>query len=255
MVNNLRILTRDIITAVNNSETAKCMNDFKSQYDTGSTFSLSGDFYYADNNEKYAIVLYLAENPGPTTIYLKDDTYNSQIAYYSASIPYNPLFGGRNEAPLGYGSGGYIVLYVTGSQIKNRLRLKLEFSGPVKLSRIMMGQYWSPKYNANYGISIGYTDMTSVERLQGGDQYAVIGPRHKTLRFDLQYVDQADKDYLLDLAKLVGRSKPIFISVFPEDTDKTKEQMYSVIGRLVTPPNISHTMYSMYATSLEIEEL
>lgn len=251
MTKNLRIVSKNAVTAVNGLTSAKSLNDYKSQYDTGTSFTLTLDAMYS--NSLIAVIVYLAENPGNLSMEIRNNNYNSQIGQVSGSIPVS--YYNVSSPPIGYGSGGYFVAYIDPYAFGSPGSIVLLFNNTVKVSKFIVGPTWSPVYNVGYGVSVGYTDMTTVDRLHGGDQYAVIGPRHKTLRFDLQYVEETDKTYLLELSKIIGRSNTIFISVFPEDNDKAKEQMYSVIGRLLTPPNISYSMYSMYSTSLEIEEI
>jgi hypothetical protein len=154
---------------------------------------------------------------------------------------------------VGYGGGKYIVKYYT--LASSTTSFTVTFSSSVKVSRFMIGNYWSPKYNTNFGVQVGYEDATTSERLQSGDLYTTIAPRNKTLQFDLQYMDESDKFQLFDIYRSIGKTKPVFVSVFPEDLDKQKEQMYSIYGKFNTLSNISYIMYSIYSSSLQLEEI
>ena len=236
--NNLRILLNNAVTQVGGSSTANSLNDYKSQYDTGTSFTITT----TSLTGTIAVIAMLTETTGSITMTVTGQTDVTESTTSS--------FTGQTA---GYGGGKYIVKYYTlGSATTS---FTVTFSSSVKVSRFIIGNYWSPKYNTNYGVQVGYDDATSFERLQSGDLYATLAPRNKTLQFDLQYMDESDKFYLFDIVKSVGKTKPIFVSVFPEDSDQQKEQMYSIYGRLTTPPNISYVMYSMYSSSLQLEEV
>lgn len=236
--NNLRILLDNKVTQINASSTANSLNDYKSQYDTGTTFTITT----SSVTGPIAVVALLTEAIGSVTM-----TVTGQTAVTEATTS---SFTGQTS---GYGGGKYIVSYFT--LASGTTSFTVTFSTSVKVSKFIVGNYWSPKYNTNYGVQVGYEDATTYARLQSGDLYATIAPRNKTLQFDLQYMDESDKFYLFDIIKSVGKTKPMFISIFPGDSDQQKEQMYSIFGRLSTPPNISHIMYTMYSSSLQLEEI
>jgi len=234
---NLRIVSKNEVTAVGGSSTAAACNDYKSQFQSGSSFtvttnSLSGNI---------AIVAVLAEDVGSVTMTTSggsvSDTTTSSI---------------DNTPTVGYGGVKYIASYATASGATS---FNISFNKTVKVSRFIIGNYWSPTHNMGFGISVGYTDATTIERLQTGDQYIVSLPRHKTMQFELQYLNEDDKFRMFDIARICGKATPIFVSGFPSDSYKDKEQMYSIYGRFNTPPNIAHTIFTMYSSSLQLEEI
>lgn len=236
--NNLRIVTNNVVTQVGGSSTAKSLNDYKSQFDTGTTFTITTTALTGP----IAVIAMLTETIGSVTM-----TVTGQTAVTEATTS---RFTGQT---VGFGGGKYIAKYFTPTA--GTTSFTITFSASVKVSRFIIGNYWSPKYNTNYGVQVGYDDSTSYDRLQSGDLYATLSPRNKTMQFDLQYMDESDKFTLFDIIKSIGKSKPIFVSVFPENTDQQKEQMYSLFGRLSSPSNISYVMYSMYSSSIQLEEI
>jgi hypothetical protein len=236
--NNLRILLNNAITQVNGSATANSLNDYKSQFDTGTSFTITTSALTGP----IAIVVLLTETTGAVTMTVTGQTGVTESTTSN--------FTGQT---VGYGGGKYIAKYYTlASSITS---FTVTFSSSVKVSKFMVGNYWSPKYNTNFGVQVGYEDATTSERLQSGDLYTTIAPRNKTLQFDLQYMDESDKFQLFDIYKSVGKTKPVFVSVFPEDVDQQKEQMYSIYGKFNTLSNISYIMYSIYSSSLQLEEI
>lgn len=236
--NNLRIVTNNALTQVNASTTAKSLNDYKSQFDTGTTFTITT----TSLTGPVVVVAMLTEAVGSVTM-----TVTGQTAVTESTTS---SYTGQT---VGFGGGKYIASYFTLST--GTTSFTVTFSSSVKVSRFIVGNYWSPKYNTGFGVQVGYTDSTAIERLQSGDQYVTLAPRSKTLQFELQYMDESDKFKLFDIVRSLGKTKPMFVSVFPEDDDKEKEQMYSIYGRFNSLSNISYVMYTMYSSSLQFEEV
>lgn len=232
---NLRIVSNNQVTAVGGSATAAACNDYKSQFQSGSSFvittsSLTGSI---------AIIAVLAEDVGPVTM-----TVSSSVTESTTSS--------TNTTPnVAHGGVKYVALYTT---VSGATTFTVTFNKSVKVSRFIIGKYWSPTHNVGYGVSVGYNDATTIERLQSGDQYVVKQPKNKTIQFELQYLNETDKFQLFDILRIQGKSSPVFVSVFPQDTQQDKEQMYSLYGRFNTLGNIAHTTYTMYSSSLQLEE-
>lgn len=236
--NNLRIVTNNAVTLVGGVSTAKSLNDYKSQYDTGTSFTITTTALTGP----IAIVAMLTEEVGSVTMTV---TGQSAVTESTTSV-----FSGQT---VGFGGGKYIAKYFTPAA--GTTSFIVTFSASVKVSRFIIGNYWVPKYNTGYGVQVGYADASTTERLQGGDLYTTAAPRNKTLQFDLQYLDESDKFQLFDIIRSLGKIKPVFASVFPDDTDKQKEQMYSIYGKFNSLSNISYAMYSMYSSSVQLEEI
>ena len=126
----------------------------------------------------------------------------------------------------------------------------------VEVSRLIMGTYWTPRFNTGYGMSTTTVDMSSSERSEAGDLVTSAMPTYSTLSFDLKYMDKTDKSSFQKLIKYSTSKKPIFISLFPENADDySKEQVYQLYGKLKTIPGLEHPMFEMYSSNIEIEEV
>lgn len=237
--NNLRILYANKLTAATGGLTpSNLLNDYKSQTSTSSTFTLTT----SSLTGKVAVVAMLAENTASVTM-----TVNGTAETESTQSTIS------STAAVGYGGGKYVVVYLTLAEATTSFAVT--FSSAVKVSRFLVGNYWSPTYNTSFGVQVGYEELTTTERLQSGDLYSTPGPRHKTLSFNLEYVTDAEKFKLFDIVKLLGKSKPLFVSVFPEDSDLEREQMYSICGKFTNLPAITYAMFTRYTTSLQLEEI
>lgn len=169
--------------------------------------------------------------------------------YYTASSNYRYAFGGGSCARRYFPS-------ITGCQ---GLRIDIVDTNNtdtyLEISRVIAGTYWTPTYNTEYGLSVGISDSSTKSRTQTGNLITDIGTSNKTLSFSLNYLTQVDRDTLFSIISTLGTKKSLYVSLFPEDTEPTKEQIYQIYGRLSDLATISNPVYSMYASSINIEEV
>ena len=229
--NNLRVLLDNKITAVGGSSLAKSMNDYTSQYDAAATtFTITT----SPISGPVAVVAILAGYTGPITMTVTGQGSVTETIYQSSTAP------------------RYIARYFTAPD--NTTMLTITFSVSVNVSKFIVDNYWSPKYNVPYGTQVYYDDLTKFERTISGDLRTTLAPKAKHIQLNLDNIHPVDKLYIYKIMKTIGLPKPIFLSVYPEYSDKALEQMYSIYGRTNTAPSISYAKYQTYSSSLHIEE-
>lgn len=236
---NIRIIYANKATQVGGSSSALSLNDYKSQTQAGSSFSVTTNAL----SGPVGVVAVLANKVDNVTMSVSGGISGSKSDSTTSNINTSPQ--------VGYGGTKYLAVYGTASGATS---FNISFSSSVSVSKFIIGNYWSPTHNIGYGISVGYNDTSTIERLQTGDQYVTNQPRNKTLQFDLQYLNEQDKFELFDIIRVGGKLNPIFVSAFPNDSLVDKEQMYSIYGRAANLANISHYTYTMYSSQLQLEE-
>lgn len=126
----------------------------------------------------------------------------------------------------------------------------------MQASRLIVGNYWSPKYNTGYGMQVDYKDMSKSERAESGALITSVGARYAVMQFNLEWMAAKDRIELNRLNRVKGTSGSIFASLFPDQSDDWNiEQIYQIYGRLTNTLPITHPMYDFYSSSLEIEEV
>jgi hypothetical protein len=126
----------------------------------------------------------------------------------------------------------------------------------IEISRIVAGSYWSPKYNTSFGLSTGSQDLSAHERSESGDLITNRGIRYRNMKFDLNWLPPADRLEFTRILRGNGLPRPLFISLFPNNSDDLeKEQAHQIYGKLSTLQDITHPIFEMYSTSIEIEEI
>jgi hypothetical protein len=181
------------------------------------------------------------------------------INAFNYSMPsWDTTYTGINAYSYG---GGTSVRHYLPSTISNVQSLVLtvvdsgSISGYMEIVRILTGVYWVPKYNLDFGFTVDYIDKSQHNRSQSGNIITDIAPIYKSLTFSLNYMTASDRNYLIQLVKLNGMRKPIFISLFPNDSDAEKEYLYQIYGKLSASPTITHPMYSIYSSNITSEEV
>jgi hypothetical protein len=140
--------------------------------------------------------------------------------------------------------------------------LSIEITDPycidqfIEASRLIIGPYWSPKYNTSFGLSATPIDMSTSERTESGDLITTAGIIYNKMTFDLKYMDKGDRTSFNTMIKTVGTRRPIFISLFPDNSeDVGKEQTYQMYGKLSSLYGIEHPIFEMYSSQVEMEEI
>ena len=126
----------------------------------------------------------------------------------------------------------------------------------VEASRLIIGDYWSPTYNTSFGLSITPKDTSETNRSEAGDLLTSNGIIYNVLNFDLKYMSPTDRVVFAKIIKIVGAQKPLFISLFPDNTeDWEKEQLFQIYGKLSQLYGITHPIFGNYSSQIEIEEI
>ena len=129
-------------------------------------------------------------------------------------------------------------------------------SSYIEASRLIIGSYWSPKYNTSFGMGVGSKDLSTHERTESGDLVSNRGIRYNSMTFDLKWLVDADRLQFTSILRGGGLPAPLFISLFPDNAeDWAKEQTYQIYGKLPQITDISHPIFGMYSTQIEIEEV
>ena len=128
-------------------------------------------------------------------------------------------------------------------------------SNYIELSRLVVGSYWSPTYNTSFGLSTSVKDLSVHNRSESGDLITNRGISYNSMNFDLKYLNTSDRLQFSRISRGNGISKPLFISLFPDDEDIQKEQAHQIYGKLSQLSDIQHPIFEMYSSQVEIEEI
>lgn len=196
--------------------------------------------------------------------------FNGAVQEYDSGwVPANPpgAFGGLNWGfePLGVNHYAYAEQQVyayhwfpdphVGDQVVVELRDPTNSSDYLEASRLVVGAHWEPEITADLGVTLGVSDSSRQTRTDSGDLVTTLGPRSKTLSFSLGALLPEEGQRLRAMLLSAGYSKPIFVSLYPNNSDPSKEQAFQLFGKLTRASALKLTHFNNTASSIELEEL
>lgn len=164
------------------------------------------------------------------------------------------------QSAYAYGGGNYAVVWLSNAISAYGVKIDItdadNSQGYIEASRLVIGNYWSPTYNAAYGNSqYIVVDSSKNVRTDGGDLITDNGTRSKKLTLNLSNMPAADRTTFTNIIRGSGMSYPMFISVSPSDADADKEKDFQIYGKLSTMSAIVLSDYNIYNSTIEIEEV
>lgn len=159
------------------------------------------------------------------------------------------------EEILGYPS---LLLYVLPTTVRARyLRLELFDSGNpagyIEASRLWVSAQWQPKYNAIYGMQLGWEDPSKTEEALDGTEYHDERTKVRVITASLDWLssDEGHAVYL-EMQRQLGTTRELL--VVPDYSDAIHLIRRSFVGRLRKLSPLEAWAYQMFKGGLEIKE-
>lgn len=276
MANNLRIVSNNVanIAVLSASSTAgslsvsNLLTDIKSQIwrATGTSATITAS--WSSPQLVGVVALPYCNLSSTATIRVRgySDT-GITLLFDTGAVPacqYAPLgMWNWGMLPLGvnafpYGGSAYANVWTPVTAVK-QLTIDLADStnvaGYIEAGRLVIGNYWSPTNNAEYGASVVMNDTSVHSRNDAGDLLTYIGTRSRTISVNVTNMFPADRAALMSI--LVGNSlpQPVYFSLYPSDTDPQLEQTYQVYCKMSTMSPVTSPYYNAYSAPLELQEI
>jgi len=186
------------------------------------------------------------------------DTGNVLCCQYVTMDKIDFADGPLNANAFSFGGGTYASLYfaqANAEKVVIDIIDSANSNGYVEASNIIIGKYWSPERNADYGVALMFNDTSKHTRNGSGDLMTDRGAIYKSLAFNLGQMQTADRTELIQILIRNGMSVPLFISIFPESTDDQENQLYQLYGKLTKLGAIGRYKFGLDKFSVNIEEI
>lgn len=190
-------------------------------------------------------------------------TYDSGTVLFCPA-PYKIIHGlttAQAVSAYAYGGGKYACLWFPSKQAATGLAIDIvdtnNAQGYVEVSRLICGDYWAPT-NSVVDVSnttLQVVDTSSHTRTDAGDLYTYVGTKHRKQAINMPSIDSVSRKQLWDIMFGNGMSKPMFISLYPGNSDASLEANHMLYGKLSTSPVMSTPYFSYAAATIEIEEV
>lgn len=164
----------------------------------------------------------------------------------------------QSQSAYAYGGGAYACVYfgaVGVQKVQIDIVDSTNTAGYIEVSRLLVGLAWSPMYNADMGASLTMQDTSKNVRSEGGDLITALGTRNRKLGFTLSKMSPADRAALAAIFLNSGFRSPLFISLFPKNSDANLERDHSIYGKLTAMSAMTVPIYNAFSAPLEIEEV
>jgi hypothetical protein len=178
------------------------------------------------------------------------DTGALQACKGQAAQVYNTT-GSISYVDFGFGGATKTSVWLNQTyQIKKAL-ITLTNNNTIDCARIICGQAWKSERQVNRGIELGFIDSSDITTTRSGNTYADRKPIQETMRFDLEYLSDADRSQLQKIMRSWGSNALLYVCVFPDNTNPELTQTYSIYGRS-NQNAIQYQYYGLYSSSLDI---
>ena len=158
-----------------------------------------------------------------------------------------------------YGGGTYARAWIVSPATVKKLVIDIvdtgNTAGYIEVSRLICGQYWEPSIGPEQGATMTVVDTSKHYRTEAGDLMTDVGTRHRKQTFSLPSLDSIDRAKMWDILWGNGISRPMFISVYPNNTDSRLEQSHQLYGKLVTTPIMGTPYFNHQSATVDIEEI
>jgi len=127
-------------------------------------------------------------------------------------------------------------------------------SGNIDASRLYVGDATEFTYNFDR-IDMGWEEDSRLTRSDGGSARADGQIAYRVMDLNLEWLTEADRAKLLDMARFAGRRKDVLVSAFPGETGELLRDS-TMIGRFAELPRAGSTkMMSIWQSRMKITEV
>lgn len=126
-------------------------------------------------------------------------------------------------------------------------------AGYIQAKRLLLGSYFSPGLNPEYGLDLNWRSLTTQQRTQAASLRSDGGPKFRALSGELGHLDASERARWMEISREVGLEREVFVSVFP-DAGSSLERDYSMLGKFTVMPKGSHGDWASWSSDFVIEE-
>lgn len=125
--------------------------------------------------------------------------------------------------------------------------------GYLECGRIVIGAWWTPEENADYGASLSQGTASKSLRNGAGTRRQIVGPKYDKQSFALSHLSGADRTAFLVIVR-ANADVPFIFSLYPNDGDAALERDNQ--GYFYAAPSVlAAAGFERHESSLELESV
>lgn len=125
----------------------------------------------------------------------------------------------------------------------------------VEVGRLVIGDYWTPINNIERGMAMIAKDTSSHNRSGAGDLITIPGSKNREITMNMAMMELQDRATMWSIMLANGKTRPVFISIFPADPDPQLEHDHMIYGKLTDTSSFVANTYSAYTAPMGISEI
>jgi hypothetical protein len=126
-------------------------------------------------------------------------------------------------------------------------------SGYLAASRLIVGDYWEPEENIDYGYTFRWLDGSTLYRTEGGSLRADSQEPTRELSVALSRLPEAERAALTEIYRVCGKRKDIFVSLYPGEGGAA-ERDHSFLARITGDQASTSLLFARFADQMVFSE-
>lgn len=157
-----------------------------------------------------------------------------------------------------WGGGAHACAWFNNTSVRRlvvRLKDPGSLQGYLELSRIFVGEAFSPDENASYDPARTPVSTGSSYYTDAGDRRSVKGTKRWKLSIDLDTMTERDRAFICDMQVTNDIDGPSIIDLYPGDPSAERSRDHRMYGALVQTSAMRRPNFKDHAASLEWESM
>jgi len=157
-----------------------------------------------------------------------------------------------------WGGGAHAFTYFNNTSVRRlviRVRDSGSLQGYLELSRVFVGETFSPDENASYDPARTPVSTTTPFYTDAGDRRSVKGTKRWKLSIDLGSMTERDRSFICDMQVANDTDGPSIIDLYPGDPSPERSRDHRIYGGLVQTSAMRRPNFARHATTLEWESM
>ena len=127
-------------------------------------------------------------------------------------------------------------------------------AGYLQIKRLLIGAYFEPSVNVDYGMQLTWVDTSVQTRTQGKSINTDKRAQFRALSGNLGGLSVGERAAFFDMTRKVGLSSELFVSVFPA-AGGAMERDHSLLCKFDKIPPVNAVSYNRYSGSFSFVEV
>lgn len=127
-------------------------------------------------------------------------------------------------------------------------------AGYIQIKRLLIGPYFEPDVNIEYGMNLFWQDNSDQVRTQGGSLRTDNRVLFRKLVGKLPAIKQSERAVWMNILRQIGKRSETFFSIYPE-AGGALERDHAILGKFTEMPDLITANPSAHTSSIIFEEV